>query len=241
MSVFFSAFWGQGFPSFLRKATPQSATADSSPCTGEPKDEEKKEGWEISGQFSVDVVATPRVDLCGAAARDLNYREANGKFPMESRSQLAKEQEKLNSFLRYVNESFIIKGFSRASVQERANVRGFTSGNSAPILQRGTATELCDFDISHGDNAQLLVLCTITGDAAASGKEAAVLSVVLTENGAQVQKFQQAIGGWTTFSAPFLLINRAQGVTNLKVSVSVSGGEIYLDKYGAFASALVLD
>ena len=68
-----------------------------------------------------------------------------------------------------------------------------------------------------------------------------VLSVVLTENGAQVQKFQQAIGGWTTFSAPFLLINRAQGVTNLKVSVSVSGGEIYLDKYGAFASALVLD
>ena len=172
----------------------------------------------------MDVVATPRVDLCGAAARDLNYREANGKFPMESRSQLAKEQEKLNSFLRYVNESFIIKGFSRASVQERANVRGFTSGNSAPILQRGTATELCDFDISHGDNAQLLVL-----------------SVVLTENGAQVQKFQQAIGGWTTFSAPFLLINRAQGVTNLKVSVSVSGGEIYLDKYGAFASALVLD
>ena len=189
----------------------------------------------------MDVVATPRVDLCGAATRDLNYREANGKFPMESRSQLAKEQEKLNSFLRYVNESFIIKGFSRASVQERANVRGFTSGNSAPILQRGTATELCDFDISHGDNAQLLVLCTITGDAAASGKEAAVLSVVLTENGAQVQKFQQAIGGWTTFSAPFLLINRAQGVTNLKVSVSVSGGEIYLDKYGAFASALVLD
>lgn len=213
----------------------------SSLYTGEPKEEEKKEGWEISGQFSVDVVATPRVDLCGAAARDLNYREANGKFPMESRSQLAKEQEKLNSFLRYVNESFIIKGFSRASVQERANVRGFTSGNSAPILQRGTATELCDFDISHGDNAQLLVLCTITGDAAASGKEAAVLSVVLTENGAQVQKFQQAIGGWTTFSAPFLLINRAQGVTNLKVSVSVSGGEIYLDKYGAFASALVLD
>lgn len=68
-----------------------------------------------------------------------------------------------------------------------------------------------------------------------------MLSVVLTENGAQVQKFQQAIGGWTTFSAPFLLINRAQGVTNLKVSVSVSGGEIYLDKYGAFASALVLD
>ena len=119
-------------------------------------------------------------------------------------------------------------------------MRGFTSGNSAPILQRGTATELCDFDISHGDNAQLLVLCTITGDAAASGKEAAVLSVVLTENGAQVQKFQQAIGGWTTFSAPFLLINRAQGVTNLKVSVSVRGWEIYLDKYGAFASARVL-
>ena len=65
--------------------------------------------------FQVDVVATPRLDLYGAAARDLSYREANGKYPAPARSQMAKEQEKLNKFLQYVNESFIIKGFAKNS------------------------------------------------------------------------------------------------------------------------------
>ena len=49
MSVFFD-FLGQGFPSFLRKATPQSATADSSPYTGEPRAHAARQ--ELIGSFS---------------------------------------------------------------------------------------------------------------------------------------------------------------------------------------------
>ena len=42
-------------------------------------------------------------------------------------------------------------------------------------------------------------------------------------------------------AAPFLLINRSQGVTRLGVEASVSSGEIAVEKYGAFASALVME
>ncbi len=195
----------------------------------------------MSGQFAVDVVATPRLDLCGATARDLNYRDANGKFPAASRSQMAKEQEKLNKFLQYVNESFIIKGFSKASAQERSNVRGYTSGNSAPALIRASETSLCDFQLAHGGRAQIQVTFSITGEAAASGTAPAVLTVKILENNAQVAIFRQAVSGVVTVSAPFLLVNRQEGVTQIAVQASVSGGELCVEKYGAFASALVME
>ena len=132
----------------------------------------------MSDSFTVDVVATPHLDLCGATARDMQYREANGKYPAASRSAVAKEQEKLNKFLQYVNESFIIKGFSKASVQARSPVRGYTSGNTAPALVKETPEVLCDFDLSHGENAQILVLFSITGNGASNPGSQAVLTCV---------------------------------------------------------------
>ena len=53
--------------------------------------------------------------------------------------------------------------------------------------------------------------------------------------------FAQKLDGASTISAPFLLINREKGVTNIGVEASVSGGEIAVARYGAFASALVLE
>lgn len=195
----------------------------------------------MSDSFTVDVVATPHLDLCGATARDMQYREANGKYPAASRSAVAKEQEKLNKFLQYVNESFIIKGFSKASVQARSPVRGYTSGNTAPALVKETPEILCDFDLSHGENAQILVLFSITGNGASNPGSQAVLTCVIKENGTAAATFAQKLDGASTISAPFLLINREKGVTNIGVEASVSGGEIAVARYGAFASALVLE
>lgn len=195
----------------------------------------------MATQFEVDVVATPRLDLCGAAAKDLQYRDANGKYPMASRSQMAKEQEKLNKFLQYVNESFIIKGFSRASVQERSPVRGYTSGNSAPVLMRSTPYALCDFELSHASGTQIQVMFSITGLAAAYDGGPAVAQIRILENGSAIATFRQEVNGVVTVAAPFLLINRKQGVTRLGVEASISSGEIAVEKYGAFASALVME
>lgn len=87
--------------------------------------------------FQVDVVATPRLDLCSAAARDLSYREANGKYPAASRSQMAKEQEKLNKFLQYVNESFIIKGFSKGAGATQVEVSAAVTDGEVYVAKGG--------------------------------------------------------------------------------------------------------
>ena len=195
----------------------------------------------MSRDFTVDVVATPHLDLCSATARDMQYRETNGRYPAASRSAVAKEQEKLNKFLQYVNESFIIKGFSKAGAQARSPVRGYTSGNSAPELLEASPLTLCEFALSHEENAQILLLFSLTGDSAATGGGAAVLTVTIKENGAAVAAFRQKLDGVSTVASPFLLTNREKGVTNVTVEASVSGGQMALERYGAFASALVLE
>lgn len=64
--------------------------------------------------FRVDTVPTPRLDLYGALTKDLQYYMQNKQtLPPSPRSALAAEQEKINKFMQYVNESFIIKGFSK--------------------------------------------------------------------------------------------------------------------------------
>lgn len=196
----------------------------------------------MAGKFLVDVVATPRLDLCSAAAKDLMYRDANGKYPMNSRSQMAKEQEKLNKFLRYVNESFIIKGFSKNSAAQQSAVQGYTARNTAEELwMEGEEIVLCDFQISHGEGAQILVMFTLTGDGMSASSVPALVTVSVTENNSQVAQFRQYADGYFTMSAPFLLANREAGVTQVKLTAAVSGGEVYVDKEGYFGQAIRME
>lgn len=193
-------------------------------------------------RFQVDVVATPRLDLCGATAKDIAYKEANGKFPMVSRSQMAKEQEKLNKFLQYVNESFIIKGFSKNSAgQAEEGAKGYTAQNTAEELWlEGDEITVCKYSVSHGDHAQILVTFTITGDGMRLGSEPALLQVRLLENNGQVALFRQAVDGYFTMSVPFLLADRSAGVTQIQVLAAVTDGEVYVPENGCFGQALVL-
>ena len=190
--------------------------------------------------FQVDVVATPRLDLCSAAARDLSYREANGKYPAASRSQMAKEQEKHNKFLQYVNESFIIKGFSKGAGASGSALRGYSSGNTAPELWDAQEVTLGTFAIPHGDGAQIAVLFAVTGDGMPTSSAPAVLTVRIRENGGEMVAFRQAVDGYFTMSAPFLLANRSAGATQVEVSAAVTDGEVYVAKGGAFAQALLM-
>ena len=194
-------------------------------------------------RFQVDVVATPRLDLFNATAKDLAYREANGKYPMASRSQMAKEQEKLNKFLQYVNESFIIKGFSKNSGgQQESGTRSFTARNTSEELWfEGDEITLGNFSISHGDNAQLLVMYTITGDGMRVSNAQAVLMVRIMENNSQVALLRQAVDGYFTMSVPFLLANRKAGVTKIQVLAQIVDGEVYVSENGYFAQALVME
>ena len=111
----------------------------------------------------------------------------------------------------------------------------------APELLEATPLTLCEFALSHEENAQILLLFSLTGDSAATGGGAAVLTVTIKENGAAAAAFRQKLDGVSTVASPFLLTNREKGVTNVTVEASVSGGQMALERYGAFASALVLE
>ena len=56
--------------------------------------------------FRVDTVPTPRLDLYGALTKDLQYYMQNKQtLPPSPRSALAAEQEKINKYMQYVNQS----------------------------------------------------------------------------------------------------------------------------------------
>lgn len=193
-------------------------------------------------RFQVDVVATPRLDLCGAAAKDLVYRDANGKYPMASRSQMAKEQEKLNKFLQYVNESFIIKGFSKNSASQENTLKGYTARNTSEELWiEGEEITVCQYSISHGDGAQILLMFSITGDGMRVGSAPAVLQVKVLENNSQVALFRQTVDGYFTMSMPFLLANRSAGMTQVQVVAQIMDGEVYVAENGRFGQALAME
>lgn len=194
----------------------------------------------MAGQFEVDVVATPRLDLWGAAAKDLQYKESNGNFPIQSRSQMAKEQEKLNKFLQYVNESFIIKGFSKSSSTEKSAVQGYASGNSYGIVIRADETPLSTFKVTHADRSQLLSSFSLTGELVPTGSAAPLLEVKLRENGSEMAFFKQEGTGMVTLSAPFLLINRSGGATTVELVATVTNGFMVVAKYGGYSSLLVM-
>lgn len=194
-------------------------------------------------RFQVDVVATPRLDLCGAAAKDLSYRDANGKYPMASRSQMAKEQEKLNKFLQYVNESFIIKGFSKSSTsKDEGGTKSLTARNTSEELWLvGESINVCNFTLSHGDDAQILMLINISGEGYRLSSAQPVVHVRIMENNSQVAQFTQAAEGFFTMSVPFLLGNRSAGVTQVQVLAHVENAEVYVPEYGCFGQALVME
>ncbi len=198
----------------------------------------------MASKFQVDVVATPHLDLCSAAAKDLNAREANGgKYPIPSRSQMAREQEKLNKFLQYVNESFIIKGFSKsASAADSSGFRGYsTVFTSEELWIEGEEANIGNLQISHGDGAQILLLMTLTGDGASRTATPALLTVHIYENDSEIAAFQRYCDGYFTMSLPFLLANRTAGLTEVSLRGTVTGGEVYVGSNGAFAQALVLE
>ncbi len=195
----------------------------------------------MSSAFKVDVVATPHLNLCGAVSQDLSYREKNGSYPKEAKSQMAKEQEKLNKFLQYVNESFIIKGFTH-DTEDSSGFTAVTSANTANLVLNNMDTVLGNFELSHGDNTQIATLFSLTGEIVPTGSAQVVATLTLKENNSVIKTFYLSSGSaMVTFSSPFLLINRTAGITRLNFSIKVTNGRFLINTGNAVASALVLE
>lgn len=70
-----------------------------------------------NNKFTVDAVPTPRINLAGAFESDLGYYMKNGnRLPPLGKSQLKQLEEQLNDYLKFLNESFILKGFTKGAL-----------------------------------------------------------------------------------------------------------------------------
>lgn len=69
-----------------------------------------------NNKFTVDAVPTPVLNLASAMESDMRYLQNNGKMPPLGKSQVKQLEEQLNDFLKYVNESFILKGFTKGAL-----------------------------------------------------------------------------------------------------------------------------
>lgn len=70
-----------------------------------------------NNRFTVDAVPTPNLNLAQAFEQDLQYYVKNGnKLPPLGKSQLKRIEEQLNTYLKFINEDFVLKGFTKGSV-----------------------------------------------------------------------------------------------------------------------------
>ena len=192
-------------------------------------------------KFSVDIVATPRIDLCGAVTQDLQYQAANGRFPPPQRSRLAQEQEKINKYLQYVNETFIIKGFSKTAKVDSL-IPAATAKNGAAVSAGQEGILLAQLGLTLAFSAHVQCGFSLCGSASQEDAEIpAVLTLTTLENGSPLAVWTQTLTpGDFSFGAPLLLPDRVKGQYVLGLRASVDGGALALAKGSAYLHATVL-
>ena len=190
-------------------------------------------------RFTVDAVPTPNLDFSGAFERDLQYYVQNGNhMPPLGRSALKQVEEQLNTYLKYINESFIFKGFTGNS-DSGSSTKAMTASNTSPELWIvGDDVTICNFTIQHGDNAHILTMFTIAGEGLPTSSSPMYVKVRILEDNSQVALFQETVDGPFTMSVPFLLANRKAGVSQIQIKAQVVNGEVYVPTNGSFGQAL---
>lgn len=192
--------------------------------------------------FRVDTMPTPRLDLYGAFIKDLGYYTANKNTPPpQARSALAAEQEKINKFLQYVNESFIIKGFSKFNpiVEEAADADVTTAMNASPFTLAQTPTAIARINVKTAALSHLYLQWGMQG--------ALTLLNDLTEAVLKVQLLvnAQSVYTWTVTLRPgqsaehfaLFLPDREAGEYALELTAALDVGTLTVPANGVCTAA----
>jgi hypothetical protein len=194
----------------------------------------------MADPFRVEIVPTPRLDLYGAFARDIAYFMAHEQSPPpQARSALAAEQEKINKFLLYVNESFIIKGFSKhnPSAAEPMDSDMLASFNSLSLNIGPSATNFAQFSLSAGAPAHLFLFFSLSGvwTPPAPG-DSSVLTIGLMLGGERAASWKHSLqGSFDGAQNTIALPNRAAGAHSIAFTAALSAGQLSVPIDGAYA------
>ena len=192
--------------------------------------------------FRVDTVPTPRLDLYGALLKDLQcYAQNQHSLPPAPRSALAAEQEKINKFLQYVNESFIIKGFSKYNpVPEEAVDSDVTAVfTDGPLTFGQSMSAFARFTVGCLYVSHLYIHWSLDGKfLPASDGSTGCLEVQLLINNASVAQWRQDLAeGYAGAHRAVFLPDRSAGEYAVELTARVSAGSFQLQTGGGHAAA----
>lgn len=196
-------------------------------------------------RFTIDAVPTPKIDLAAAFEQDMGYYAANRKFPPLGRSALRQAEERLNNYLKYVNENFIQEGFSSSSDSVSTAFDTTVtqwSNNGTATLTASTVTTATLY-ISPGEKANLHISWSLCGthepeiieETTGEGDEAVTtvtrncgtLTVELWLDGAKQREWRQALAeGDNIAGASVCYANRAAGTHAVQLKASCSRGTL---------------
>lgn len=190
--------------------------------------------------FTVDSVPTPQIDLARAFESDLKYYSEYRKMPPLGRSQMEQMGERLNQYLKYVNESFIQKGFSSSSPSPAAaSDTGLYQWSNEDAFTVSTAfIDGAKLTIKPTVKADLVMNWTIYGyhTPAAGGTVGDVLTVELWVDGTKNREWQQTlVTGPNTLSCGVCVGGRAIGTHTLLLKMKLSNGTFAVDAGNHYA------
>ena len=184
-------------------------------------------------RFIIDAVPTPRIDLSAAFREDLDYYTTNKRMPPLGRSALARAEETLNNYLKYVNESFIQGGFSSSSVE--VATAGDTPvavwANDGTVTFTTTLAQTATLNIAPEDKASIHLGWTICGDytPAADEEGNAVYGDVVVELWMDAVKMrewrQRLVDGANTVSSTICFAKQEKGSHIIHLKVKVTAGQ----------------
>jgi hypothetical protein len=194
--------------------------------------------------FTIDAIPTPKIDLASAFEADLLYYVKNKKMPPLGRSALRQMEEKLNSYLKYVNENFIQEGFSASSpsVSVAMDTKMALYSNNGSMTVTQALVTAANLTISPEAKANLHFHWALCGQYAPATEGAAngTLTAEMWVDNVKQRAWRQSLtAGWNTMGAAACYANQPKGshVLQLKLTLdfgalSVSAGDHYAYGYG---------
>lgn len=195
--------------------------------------------------FTIDAVPTPKIDLAAAFEQDLGYYVANKRFPPLGRSALRQAEERLNNYLKYVNENFIQEGFSSdsATVTTAMDTKVMHWNNNGLFTLGQALVSTASIALAPTEAADLHFFWSITGlhtpeivtETEGEGEEAVTtvtrnpgtLTVELWVDNAKMREWTQLLAdGHNTMFAGACYGNRAAGSHVMALKMSLDKGDL---------------
>lgn len=191
-------------------------------------------------RFTIDAIPTPKLNFANAFKEDLDYYVENKKMPPLGRSALAREQENLNNYLKYVNENFIQEGFSSSgeSVSTAFDTPVAQWANNGSVTFTESLATTAALNIAPEEDANLQLHWVICGEhtpAIIAGTDASGNATTTTQNGTltvelwldtvKQREWQQVLqAGRNVVCASVCYNNRAAGTHLVQLKVKCSAG-----------------